>query len=157
MEQKILNHMEIVRRITENSINKIPEEIADIVPKGFNNNIRWNYGHIAFVQEKLVYGVLGEKLSLQSEYEEFFGAGTKPSDWKGTPPTLPEISSVLTEQTIRIREFLPGRFSEKLPNPFTNRMGITFHTLGETLLFSFYHEGLHMETINRLYRSINYK
>jgi hypothetical protein len=45
--------------------------------------------------------------------------------------------------------------NEKLPTPFTNRGGITFYTVGETLLFSFYHEALHVETIKRLYRSIS--
>lgn len=154
MEQTIFQHMETVRGITLNSINKIPEEIADIVPEGFNNNIRWNFGHIAFVQEKLVYSVLGEKTNLPSEYEHYFSPGTKPADWTGTPPTLSEICSVLTEQTARLKKFVPGRMAEKLPTPFTNRLGITFSTFGETLLFSFYHEGMHMETIKRLYRSI---
>lgn len=146
--------MEVVREITVKSINRIPEDIVDIVPIGFNNNIRWNFGHIAFIQEKLVYGVSGEKMSLPKEYEDFFSAGTKPADWKGTPPSLAEISAILTEQTERIKEFVPGRFSEKLSKPFTNRAGITFETLGETLLFSFYHEGMHMETIKRVYRAI---
>ncbi|MFJ8067127.1 DinB family protein [Psychrobacillus sp. NPDC096426] len=153
MEQTILHHMETVRGITLKSIHKTPEEIADIIPKGFNNNIRWNFGHIAFTQEKLVYGVLDEVMSLPKEYEEFFSAGTKPADWKGTPPSLVEISAVLTEQTARIKEFVPGRFSEKLSTPFTNRVGITFGTLSETWLFSFYHEGMHMEAIKRIYRA----
>ncbi|MFJ5768694.1 DinB family protein [Psychrobacillus sp. NPDC093180] len=155
MEQTILHHMETVRSITIKSINTIPEEITDIVPEGFNNNIRWNFGHIAFVQERLIYSVLGEKTSLPVEYEKFFGPGTKPADWKETPPTLMEISSVLAEQTERIKEFVPKRFSSKLPTPFTNRMGISFYTLGETLLFSFYHEAMHMETIKRIYKTIS--
>lgn len=155
MEQTILHHMETVRSITIKSINTIPEEITDIVPEGFNNNIRWNFGHIAFVQERLVYSVLGEKTSLPVEYEKFFGPGTKPADWKETPPTLKEISSELTEQTERIKEFVPKHFSSKLPTPFTNRMSISFYTLGETLLFSFYHEAMHMETIKRIYKTIS--
>lgn len=155
MEQTILHHMDTVRGITIKSLEKIPEEIADIVPEGFNNNIRWNLGHIAFVQERLIYNVLGEKMNLPDEYEEFFSPGTKPADWKGTPPTFLEISTILTEQVARIKEFVPSRFSEKLPTPFTNRMGITFYTLGETLLFSFYHEAMHMETIKRIYKTIS--
>lgn len=155
MEQTILHHMDTVRGITIKSIEKIPEEIADVVPKGFNNNIRWNFGHIAVVQERLIYNVLGEKLNLPNEYQELFGPGTKPADWKETPPSLTDISVILTEQVARIKEFVPGNFSEKLPEPFTNRMGITFYMLGETLLFSFYHEAMHMETIKRLYKTIS--
>jgi hypothetical protein len=155
MEQTIIHHMETVRGITEQLIKKIPEEISDIIPNGFNNNIRWNFGHIAFVQEKLIFGLLDEEMSIPKDYEQLFGAGTKPAEWKGTPPSFAEIALILMEQKTRIKEFIPGRLNEKLPTPFTNRGGITFYTVGETLLFSFYHEALHVETIKRLYRSIS--
>ncbi|WP_163103458.1 DinB family protein [Peribacillus alkalitolerans] len=154
MEQTIFQHMDTVRQITLKSIKKIPEKIADIVPNGLNNNIRWNCGHIAFVQEKLVFGSLNEEMKLPKNYEELFAGGTKPSEWNETPPSLEEIEAVLTEQSSRIKVFLPGRFHEKLPTPFTNRAGITFHTVGETFLFSFYHEALHMDTIKHIYKSI---
>jgi DinB superfamily len=158
MEQTIIHHMETVRGITEQTIKRIPEEIADIIPKGFNNNIRWNFGHIAFVQEKLVFGLLGEEMSIPKNYEQFFAAGTKPAEWEGTPPSFAELAVILTEQKARIKDFIiKGRLHEKLPNPFTNRGGITFYTVGEAFLFSFYHEALHIETIKRLYRSISSK
>ncbi|MBD1383088.1 DinB family protein [Metabacillus arenae] len=154
MEQTIIHHMETVRRITLQTIKKIPEEISDIIPKGFNNNIRWNFGHIAFVQEKLVFGLLGEEMNIPKDYEQFFGAGTKPVEWEEIPPPFADIAEVLTEQKTRIKDFIQGRFHEKLPTPFTNRGGITFYTVGEAFLFSFYHEALHTETIQRLNRSI---
>ncbi|MFF2752992.1 DinB family protein [Psychrobacillus sp. NPDC058041] len=154
MEQTIFQHMETVRGITKEFIQQIPEEIADIVPEGFNNSIRWNFGHIAFIQERLVFAVLGEELGVPSNYEELFSAGTKPADWKVTPPSLADILFVLTEQTTRIREAIQGNINKTLPAPFTNRLGITFHTRGETFLFSFYHEAMHMEVIKRIYRAI---
>jgi DinB superfamily len=158
LEQTIIHHMETVRGITEQTIKKIPEEISDIIPKGFNNNIRWNFGHIAFVQEKLVFGLLGEEMSIPKNYEQFFAAGTKPAEWEGTPPSFAELAVILTEQKARIKDFIiKGRLHEKLPTPFTNRGGITFYTVGEAFLLSFYHEALHIETIKRLYRSISSK
>ena len=155
LEQTIIHHMETVRRITEQTMKEIPEEISDIIAKGFNNNIRWNFGHIAFVQEKLVFGLLGEKMNIPKDYERFFGAGTKPAEWEETPPSFAEVAKVLTEQKTRIKDFLQGRLHEKLPTPYTNRGGITFYTVGEAFLFSLYHEALHIETIKRLYRSIS--
>ncbi|CAM3660067.1 hypothetical protein GCM10009865_02830 [Aeromicrobium ponti] len=157
MERIIFDHMETVRGITEKSIKRIPEEIADITPKGFYNHIRWNFGHIAYVQEKLVFEIMGEEMKTPMKYEQLFAAGTKPADWVDTPPSLTEISFVLTEQKSRIKEFLQGRLEEKLPRPFTNRGGITLYTAGEAFLFSFYHEALHMETIKRIYRSVSSK
>ncbi|MEH7390562.1 DinB family protein [Bacillus sp. JJ1503] len=157
MDQIIIQHMETVRRITEQAIMRIPEEVANIIPKGFNNNIRWNFGHIAFVQEKLVFGLLGEEMNIPSNYEQLFKAGTRPADWRGTPPSLIEIADVLTEQKARIKDFIQYRMYETLPTPFTNRAGITFYTAGEAFLFSFYHEALHVETIKQLYRAISSK
>lgn len=146
--------MQVIRGLTEKSIQQIPQELVDIVPTGFTNNIRWNFGHIAYIQEKLVFGVAGEKMILPEAYEVFFSAGTKPADWIGIPPTLEEISGELIAQKQRIGNSLPGNLHKRLPKPFTNKAGITFHTLGETFLFSFYHEALHMESIKRIYRAI---
>ncbi|MDQ0218156.1 DinB family protein [Peribacillus cavernae] len=157
MEQLIFNHMETVRGITEQTIKRIPEEISDVIPEGFNNNIRWNFGHIAFTQEKLVFELLGEEMSIPKVYGQFFGSGTKPADWQETPTSFAEITETLTEQKTRIKDFLPGRLHEKLTAPFTNRSGVTFYTAGEIFLFSFYHEALHIETIKRLYRFISPK
>jgi hypothetical protein len=147
--------MKTVRGITERTIKKISEDISDIIPIGFNNNIRWNLGHIAYVQEKLVFGISGEEMNIPKVYEQLFSAGTKPAGWEEIPPSLVEIGETLTRQKTRIKEFIQGRFYEELPTPFTNRGGITFYTVGETFLFSFYHEALHIETINRIYRSIS--
>ena len=155
LEQTIIQHMETVRGITEQTMKKIPEEVSDIIPEGFNNNIRWNFGHIAFVQEKLVFGILGKEMNIPKEYEQLFGAGTKPSEWIETPPSFTEIAEVLTEQKTRIKDFIPGRLHENLSKPFTNRVGITLYTVGEAFLYSFYHEAIHIETIKRLYKSIS--
>ncbi|KAB2334542.1 DinB family protein [Cytobacillus depressus] len=155
MDKTIIQHMETVRQITERAIMRIPEEMANTIPKGFNNNIRWNFGHIAFVQEKLVYGLLGEEMNIPSNYEQLFGAGTSPADWMEMPPSLLEIAEVLTEQKERIKEFIQWHLYETLPTPFTNRSGITFYTVGEAFLFSFYHEAMHVETIKHLYRVIS--
>lgn len=157
MEQLIFHHMETVRRITEQTMMNIPEDISDTIPNGFNNNIRWNFGHITFIQEKLVFGLLDNEMNIPKDYEQLFGAGTKPVDWEEIPPSFSEIADILTEQKTRIKNFLHGRLHEKLPTPFTNRRGITFYTVGEAFLFSFYHEASHIETINRLYRSISAK
>ncbi|QNG59487.1 DinB family protein [Bacillus sp. PAMC26568] len=154
MEQTIMKHMEIVRGITESSLNRIPEEKSDLIPQGYNNNIRWNFGHIAYIQEKLVFELAGAKTGIPGYFKDFFSAGTKPAEWEGTPPSFTEISEVLIDQKNRLHTFIPDHFHKELATPFTNRAGITFYTVGETFLFSFYHEGMHMETIKRIYRAI---
>ncbi|MFC3041132.1 DinB family protein [Virgibacillus xinjiangensis] len=152
MEQLLFDHMEKVRKITLQSISRIPEEAADHIPEGFRNNIRWNFGHIAFIQEKLAYGVLGEETKIPDRFAGFFAPGTSPSDWEGKPPSLEEIEQVLTEQLERIKGTHHGRVEDELPEPFTNSAGITFSTAGETLMFNSFHEGMHLEAVKQIYR-----
>lgn len=152
MEHLIFKHMETVKDITEKSLKRIPEEAADFIPDGFNNSIRWNFGHIVYIQEKIAFLLLKEKSGLPASYEELFSAGTSPRTWKQEPPSLKEIAGIMADQKDRILQFMPGRLEETLPEPFTNKAGITFHTAGEAFLFSFYHEALHMEAIKKIYQ-----
>ncbi|WP_424237694.1 DinB family protein [Bhargavaea ginsengi] len=154
MEELIFRHMQTVREMTLKCLDETPEEIAGIIPDGFRNNIHWNFGHILFIQERLALEVAGEEMELAAKYPEYFAAGTKPSDWKGEPPSLIEIREELDTQTERLQKLRAGRLDEPLPEPFTNRMGLTFRMTGETLLFSFYHEALHLETIRQMRKLI---
>ena len=157
MEQSIFQTVEKVRNLTLQTLEKMPEDIADIVPDGYNNNIRWNFGHIAVVHEKLTIGALGEKINIPESFINYFAPGTKPADWKNPPPSLKEIASVLKEQNSRIKQILSGRLEEKLPVPFTTSSGMKFSTAVETLTFSLFHEGMHLETVKRIYRNLKGK
>lgn len=154
MEQKIFNHMETIRDLTLKLFDDIPEEVMDLVPEGFNNSIRWNLGHIAFVQDRHVNQSVGEPLRLSEDFEQFFKPGTKPADWVGEPPSLREIKEALASQPAQIRQSREGQLDEALPKPYTNLMGITFYSKGELLLFNFYHEAMHREAIRYIYRAI---
>jgi hypothetical protein len=153
MEHLIFRHMETVKGITEGSLKRVPEEAADFIPDGFNNSIRWNFGHIVYIQEKIAFSLLKEKSGLPGVYEELFSAGTSPRTWRQTPPSLIEIADAMADQKKRILHYMPGRLEETLAEPFTNKAGITFHTAGEAFLFSFYHEALHMEAIKKIYQA----
>src|SRR5690625_2452759 len=155
MEEMIFRYMDTIRDHTVNTINELTEETADVIPPGFNNNIRWNLGHIAFIQDRVTFKMLGEEMGVPKIYKLLFSPGTKPANWQFPTPSLTELSAELTDQKTRIREFLTGRLDEKLDKPFTNGMGLTFYTIGECLLFTFYHEALHMEVIKRINLSIN--
>ena len=154
MEQAIFTHMEKIRNLTLKVFDRIPEEVMDIIPTGFNNSIRWNLGHIAYIQDRHVYTAAEEPIVLPDSFEQYFKMGTKPADWVGTPPSLTEIKDVLAAQPARIKQAREGRLHEALPKPYTNLLGVTFHTKGELLLFNFYHEAMHMEAIKYIYRAI---
>lgn len=152
MQHYLSNHMDTVRNLTLTVLDHTPEEFANRIPEGFNNNIRWNFGHIAYIQERLAYEVNGKPMQLPEQYARLFAAGTSPADWNEEPPTLAEIKEQLVAQTARIKESHQEGLEDPLPQPFTNKVGITFDTVGGCLVFSFFHEGMHLSTIRNYVR-----
>ena len=154
MEEMIFRYMDTIRDYTIKTVKEIPEDRADIIPEGFNNNIRWNLGHIAFIQDRVIFHQQGAQMGVPKLYKLLFAPGSSPANWQFPTPSLEELCEELESQKTRIREFLTGRLDEKLDPPFTNGIGLTFYTVGECLQFSFYHEALHMEVIKRINQSI---
>ncbi|WP_181347636.1 DinB family protein [Thalassobacillus sp. CUG 92003] len=151
-EEVVFQHMESVRNRTISSLETTPDYALDTVPKGFNNSLRWNFGHILVVQEKLVYGFTGEDKQLPEQYVSFFSPRTSPSQWESTPPRAEEIQSYLQAQTSQIKQTFANRLHEKRDQPM--QIG-SFHlaTLEEAMTFSLYHESIHQGTIIGLKRA----
>lgn len=154
MENYMEAHLDTVRKLTLTVLDHTPEEFADRIPEGYRNSIRWNFGHIVYVQERLAYEVNGQQGHLPDIYARLFAAGTSPADWNETPPTLAEIKEQMLLQLDRIKQSHQSGLENPLPQAFTNKVGITFDTVGGCLLFSFFHEGLHLDTIRHYIRQL---
>lgn len=148
----VFKQLEWVRNVTLQAVKELDENQADHIPNGFNNNIRWNLGHIYLVHEKFSFGFAGEPMQLPEGFTELFGNGTKPSDWKEQTPSLPSLIEMLKEQPARIEAAFKNRWNERVANPFTTRSGLTLHTIGEFINFTLYHEGVHVGAIQALRR-----
>jgi hypothetical protein len=152
MDQSVFKQLEFVRHLTINTVEEISEKTLDIIPEGFNNNLRWNLGHIYLVQEKLAFHFAGESMQLPAIFDRLFGKGTKPGEWNEEPPKLKVLLEMLAEQPKRIQESLQNRLGEQVKEPFTTGSGLTLGTIGEFLSYTLYHEGMHYSTINLLKR-----
>lgn len=154
MDEVVFKQLEFVRSLTMKAIEGLSEQELDIIPKGFNNHIRWNLGHIYFVQEKLAFQISGGVVQMPDHFPKLFGGGTKPADWQEESPTLEQLFGMLDKQPSRIREAFQTRLDEPILKPFTTGSGITMNTIGECLNFTLYHEGLHYQAITTLKRFI---
>ncbi|MBP1934231.1 DinB family protein [Ammoniphilus resinae] len=152
--EMLLRQVEVVRAITLHSLESITEDLADIMPKGFNNTIRWNVGHILIVQDQLASNFAGLPQQLSPEIVTLFGNRTRPSEWQIEPPTLKTLSDELKKQTVYIKESLGNRLQENAIKPFV-RLGIKMDTIGEILSFSLHHEGMHTGVIHAIQRAIS--
>ncbi|MCP8971241.1 DinB family protein [Ectobacillus ponti] len=153
MNDMVLRQVEVVRAITLQKVESIREDEADIMPKGFNNTIRWNIGHILIVQDQLASNFAGLPQQLSPEFVALFGNRTKPSEWQIEPPTLQTLSHELKRQTAYIKEALGNCLQEKAIKPFI-RLGFKMETIGEILTFSLHHEGMHVGVISAIQRAI---
>ncbi|MDR3600074.1 MAG: DinB family protein [Desulfosporosinus sp.] len=152
LKEFLFNQLKVVRSNTINEVKELSESQVDTIPEGFNNNIRWNLGHVYLVQERFAFGFTQEPMQMPDEFTDLFGKDSKPSDWKVQPPTLPELIKMLEDQTSRIKEKLNNRLDEAVVNPLSMPSGLTLKTIGEFLTFSMYHEGMHVQTIRMLKR-----
>lgn len=152
-EEMIFQQLRFIRMRTLAALDATSEEMADVMPEGFANNIRWNLGHIYVTQEKLAYSFLNESPYLPDHYLDLFNARTNPTMWEVEAPSLSSLRSLLAEQLDRLEETFRGRLSEKGEKPFRLGENFEFTTLGEVLSFMSWHEGLHQGTITSLKRA----
>ncbi|MBG9565080.1 DinB family protein [Brevibacillus agri] len=148
----VWNQYDLIRGLFLEDVTKTTEEEADIVPEGFKNNIRWNIGHILLTQDYLLLGPA--KMNCPPSYAAMFSPGTKPADWQGNIPSLETLAAQLKEQHARIKEQFQSRLNESLPKPFELGDKGVMHTYGEIMVFTLFHEGMHIGMISSLRKAI---
>ncbi|WP_129692030.1 DinB family protein [Gottfriedia acidiceleris] len=154
MEQFLFNQLAFVRNQTLNLLEGVTEEMADRIPDGFRNSIRWNLGHIYVVEERFAFQYLGLPQNLPEGFKEQFEYGTTPLNaHKFRVPSLKELEDLLKEQQVRIQETLVDLLEVKVDPSYTTSAGMTLETPKQFLTFILYHEGMHFSVI-KLYKSL---
>lgn len=155
MPHYLFDQLAKARSLTLKAMDGVTEEMADRIPEGFRNHIRWNLGHLYVVQERFAFQYVGLPLHMPDGFKEQFEYGTTPlSPPPGvTPPTLPELEALLRDQSQRIRDALVDRMQELVDPPYTTSAGFVLGSLEQLLSFNLYHEGMHV-TVIRLYKKL---
>ncbi|MBB3114771.1 putative damage-inducible protein DinB [Paenibacillus phyllosphaerae] len=154
MVNYLFKQLRFVRGQTLKQIHGMSEEAARTVPRGFNNNILWNLGHILLVHEKFSFALTNEKMELPKQFAEWFAPGTKPENWGPQVPRLDEIALLLSKQVDRIEQILERRLEDNLEQPFVTSAGLELSSVKECLSFCLYHEGMHFAAIKALERQM---
>lgn len=130
-------------------VEGVSEAEADKIPEGFNNNIRWNLGHVCLDQYLWIQVLAKEEQPIPSSYHKWFGFGTNPSHFTEETPGLQELVERLKEQPKVIQEKYQNRLEEEFA---PTEMGM--HTLEQVLIRTIFHEGIHLGAIQALKRRI---
>lgn len=134
-------------------VKRVGEDKWDFQPAGFNNNIRWQAGHIFVIVETFL------KKSVQSyevkhpEWVALFDEGTSPKDWSDNTPTGEEILAALREQMSWVIPFVEDKLEEQMHDPIVIGNDImTIDTIEGAIQFLSWHEGTHAGAIDALNR-----
>ncbi|MCD7034375.1 DinB family protein [Metabacillus sp. GX 13764] len=155
MEHFLFDQQSFIREQTLKLADSVSEELADQIPDGFRNSIRWNLGHIYVVWERHAFQYIGEPLEVPDGYRELFEYNTTPLTQPADipVPSLEEIKGYLRAQPVRMKAILSDRLQEKIEPPYTTSAGMTLASPEQFLSFGLYHEGMHQSVI-KLYQKL---
>ena len=157
---KKLNNMDFTFQVLNNTraiFKKIIEsntlEDLNKIPKGFNNNIIWNIGHIVVSEQLLVYKLSGLPSSLSDEMINKYRKDSKPE----SPLNQSEVEKIkdLLFYTIEKTKTDYNNSVFKTYNTYTvSTTGNTLTNVAEALQFVAIHEGLHYGYVLALLKAI---
>lgn len=128
---------------------------ADVIPAGWNNNLRWHIGHLVVTPRRLTSLMLGEPLGLPEEYNAWFAKGTGPRDWGSAPvPPLEQLVAEMTTEMDKVFAEMAPRLSERYPQDYETTVGIVLRSPGDGLTMSFLHDGIHLGLLLALNRAL---
>lgn len=146
------NLLQFTRHYTLSRLKQAAEASWDLQPNGFNNNIRWNAGHIYTTMETFLQRVVEGYEPIHTEWTALFSMGTSPANWEGNVPTNEELIEALSDQAKRVAAAVEGKLEVPLAEPAKIGDFLTMETLEEVIQFLCWHEGVHAGVIHGLNR-----
>ncbi len=152
MTELVFKQFEMTRGWFIKVAESIPQEIANIQPDIFNNNIHWHIGHVLTACEQLIFDFPEKTNNLPDNYVALFETGTKPTDWNGDIPDVNTLIAQLKDQLQRLKQIPPGQLQERIEKPFFG-----LETFGELAGFINVHEAVHIGKIEEMKRVIEFQ
>lgn len=128
---------------------------ADVVPPGWNNNVRWHVGHLVTTPHRLTSLMLGEPMGIPDSYNAWFAKGTSPKDWGGAAvPSLEQLAAEMDSEIEKVFAAMKPRWNEPFPKEYETSVGIVLRTPGDGLTMSYLHDGIHLGLLLALARAL---
>jgi hypothetical protein len=127
-------------------IKDMPIELLNEIPKGFNNNLIWNFGHILVTQQALCYRLpkLEAPLIISKEFFKKYTRGTKPEGFiDATEVAFIADELLLTLDTME-KQYHEGFFKDY--QPYNLRPTLAFPDIDDAIAFNATHESMHYGT-----------
>lgn len=143
------------REFFNNILEKTSIENLNKIPKGFNNNIIWNIGHIVVTEQLLVYKLSYLPLMVSDSLVEKYKKGTKPNA-DVTTDEINEIKSLLFSTIEKTKEDYKANKFKDYQEYTVSTTGNTLSNIDDALNFVHFHEGMHFGYVLALIRALKY-
>ena len=142
-----------IRPYFQQFLEKCSLETLNTIPKGYNNNIIWNIGHVVVTTQILSYKLSGLPVGLSEAMVAKYQKGSKPE----APVSQAEVDEIkeLLSKTMKTLEtdYNKGVFSN-FQEYTVSTTGNTLRSIDDALHFALFHEGLHLGYIMALIRAV---
>jgi hypothetical protein len=126
-------------------IDELSIEELNEIPKGFNNNIAWNFGHAVVSAYLLAYVRTGVNPSIQIPLADKYKIGTKPESFIGKDE-IESLKKLSTDFFIKIEKDISENKFQSLVSYNTISFGVEMTNIEEYLAVIWGHETLHYTT-----------
>lgn len=145
--------LENTRGIFKKIIESNSLENLNRIPKGFNNNIIWNIGHVVVSEQLLAYKLSGLESSLSDEMINTYRKDTKPNG-DLSQNEVDEIKDLLLTTLEKTKEDYYDDVFENYNAYTVSTTGNTLTNIDEALQFITIHEGLHYGYVLALLKAV---
>jgi hypothetical protein len=143
------------RQMLVNAIDKMDDEILDIIPDGSKNNIRWHLAHLVVTPGLLTYRLIGRDIPLISiEFINSAKKGTNPDSFSLNEDFGKKHLCELLIETVKQSQRDFEELSKEKFKPYETSTGYVLENLSSAIAFSNIHDGLHIGNIRMMARFI---
>jgi len=137
----------LLKLLSELSVDEMNQ-----IPKGFSNNIIWNFGHIIAAQQGVCYLRAGLPSVTERSLFDKYKPDSKPEGFVDAA----EIQLLKTLLLSTIDQFEKDVAENKFANypAWTTRYGVELKSIEDAVQFLSFHDGLHIGYIMALRRAV---
>ena len=123
------------------------------IPKGFNNNIIWNIGHIVVTQQLLAYKLSGLPMMVSDNLISKYMKDTEPNG-PVDQSEVDEIKNLLFTTIEKTKEDYSNNIFKSFTEYTVSTTGNTLTNIEEAFEFILFHEGMHLGYVLALNRAV---
>jgi hypothetical protein len=113
------------------------------IPKGFNNNLAWQFGHVIVSQQLLCYRLAGQKMLIDENLVDRYKNGSKPENYISADE-IEQLKGYLLSTIDQLEiDLEAGIFDNFKAYTISTFPGLTLESVNDAIKFIVSHDGLH--------------